>query len=117
MDEDSKNARRHICNHIGLLASVSLQLKYEVDVPIADVPWELIEMFTDSYHPRWRPFVEAFNEAELKDLAAPDKLLDLASRKLRKTKGLRVADLQKLPEWKRVMAYAQELETKIIPVG
>jgi hypothetical protein len=91
-----------------------------VDVPIADVPWEFIEMFTDCYHPRWRPFVEAFNEAELKDLAALDRLLHLASRKLRKlrkTKSVRVADLQKLPEWMRVMAFAQELETRIKPVG
>ncbi len=103
-----------------LLASASMQLKYELDVPIADVPWELIEMFHGWYHPKYRPFVEAFNEAELKDLAALDKLIHLASRKLRKlrkTESVPVADLQKLSEWKRVMAFAQELETRIKPVG
>ena len=77
-------------------------------------------MFIDIYDPPIRPCLESFNEAELKDLAALDKLLHLAARKLRKlrkTESVPVADLQKLPEWKRVMAFAQELETRIKPLG
>ena len=69
---------------------------------------ELIEIFvTDLYHPRGQDFIEAFNEDELKDLAHLFGLVREASARMQEMKVHSVGDLQKLPEWRKVMSLAK----------
>ena len=70
MNDESKQYRKRVVEEIKLLASPSNQMKYERDVPIADVPAELICGFVDDlYHPKSELFLHAFTEQELKSLA------------------------------------------------
>lgn len=102
--------RSAILEEIALLASASAQTRYEKDVPHAFVAGELIERFaTDYYHPKNSEFVDAFTEAELKDLALLYGLLHTAAQRIRPAKVHSVSDLQKLPEWREVMSLAKTL--------
>lgn len=70
MHEEVTEIRQHVVEHVEMLASAGDQLRYERDVPIASVPDELVCGFTDDlFAPKWRPFVDAFTESELKSLA------------------------------------------------
>lgn len=70
MNEKSKQYRNRVVEEIELLARPSEQMKYEHDVPIANVPAELICGFVDDlYHPKSEMFLNAFTEQELKSLA------------------------------------------------
>ena len=112
MDKKSKAVREAVFEHIRLLARPSLQAQYEKDVPIADVPAELVCGFSDDlFHPKSQAFLDAFTEDEIRDLAVLYGLLLLASRRMGEPHTLRVSDLQKLPEWRSVMTFAKELET------
>ena len=85
----------------------------ETDVQIANVPAELVCMFCDDlYHPKSQTSLDAFNEAELKDLAALYGLLHHASEAINDLETLTVVDLQKKPEWRVVMNFAKELEAR-----
>jgi hypothetical protein len=58
--------RNNIVGLMRMLASKNEQLAYERDVPIANVPAELVCMwFDDFYHPEAGLFLEAFSPAEL----------------------------------------------------
>ncbi len=93
-----------------MLASASAQARYEKDVPHAFVVAELIEVFvTDLYHPKSPDFIEAFNEDELKDLAHLFGLVCEVSERIRDVQVHSVSDLQKLPEWRRVMSLAKRV--------
>ena len=94
-----------------MLASASEQSRYEKAVPNSFVAAELIEHFaTDLYHPKSHDFIGAFNETELKDLAHLFGLVCEAAKKMNETEVHSVADLQKLPEWRRVMSLAKSLQ-------
>lgn len=113
MNEISKAIRISVIEEIKLLAHASLQTKYENDVPIANVPAELFCGFCDDlYHPKNPAFLDAFNEEEIKGLAILYGLLHLASEAIEESKMLTVADLQKRQEWRTVMSFAKELESK-----
>ena len=61
MDEKSKDYRIRVLDEIELLSSPSAQLKYERDVPMANVPAALICGFVDDlYHPKSKLFVTPF---------------------------------------------------------
>ena len=93
-----------------MLASANEQVKYEKAVPHAFVVAELIESFvTDHYHPKSPDFIEAFNEDELKDLAHLFGLVCEAAERMREMEVRSVADLQKLPEWRKVMSLAKKV--------
>jgi hypothetical protein len=98
--------RESVLAHLELLAHPSRQQEYESDVQIADVHAELVDGFcSDLFHPKNKEFIDAFSEDELKDLA---RLYGLLSE----TGHLRVAciaELQKQPEWRKVIAFAKEL--------
>ncbi len=113
MNEKSEAIRAAVFEEIELLAHASLQTKYEKDVPIANVPAELFCGFCDDlYHPKSQTFLDAFNEEEIKDLAVLYGLLHLASQTIDESEILSVADLQKRPEWRLVMNFAKELESR-----
>ncbi len=111
MDKKSKAIRMAVLEHIRLIARASLQAQYEIDVPIADVPAELVCGFCDDlFHPKSQTFLDAFTEDEIRDLAVLYGLLHLASGRMNKSHPLQVAELQELPEWRSVMTFAKELE-------
>ncbi|HRJ79661.1 MAG TPA: hypothetical protein PLF37_14270 [Planctomycetota bacterium] len=98
--------RESIVEHIELLSKASDQLTYESNVSIADIHGELVDGFTsDLYRPKNAEFLDAFTEAELKQLAHLYGLL-LESIRLHVRS---VTELLKQPEWRRVMKLAKEL--------
>lgn len=114
MNEESIQYRRRVLEEIYILASPSDQMKYEHNVPIADVPAELICGFVDDlYHPKSELFLNAFTEQELKSLAELYGRLCIASDAFTKHNCHSVSDIQKLPEWRSVMAFAKELVVEL----
>jgi hypothetical protein len=98
--------RESVLEHVELLSQASAQSAYAVNVPIADIHGELVDGFTsDLYSPKNTEFLDAFTEAELKQLAHLYGLL-LESIRLHVSS---VTELLKQPEWRRVMAVAKEL--------
>jgi uncharacterized alpha-E superfamily protein len=109
----TKDKRGLILDELALLASASAQTQYERDVPHAFIAAELIERFaTDLYHPKSSDFVDAFTEAELKDLAHLYGLVHAAAQRMQQTSVHSVSDLQKLPEWRQVMSLAKTLHDR-----
>jgi hypothetical protein len=114
MDKKSMAYRKAVFEHVRLLASASLQVQYEKQVPTADVPAEFVCGFCDDlFHPKSQAFLDAFTAEEIKDLAELYGLLCVASRLLNESLPLQVTGLQKLPEWRSVMAFAKELEVSL----
>lgn len=114
MNEESKEHRKRVLEAIEGLASPSDQMQYERDVPIADVPAELICGFVDYlYRPKWQPFLDAFTVQELKSLAELYGRLCIASDAFTKYDCHSVADIQKLAEWRAVMAFAKGLVVQL----
>lgn len=103
------NVRDTVLSAVQLLASASEQLGYERDVPIADVPAELVETGRDLFQPKSHEYVEAFSDDELQDLAHLYGLVCEAARLQVAT----VTELQKQPEWRRVMAVAKDLAARL----
>ena len=111
MNEEAQAYRQRVVDTIALLASASEQLRYERDVPIADVPSELVCGFTDDlFHPKSRSFLDAFTEQEMKSLAEIYGMLCIASKVIEQQNCHRVTELQKISEWRSVMAFAKGLE-------
>lgn len=103
-----------VFEHIRLLARASLQIQYENNVPIADIPAELVCMFCDElFQPKSQAFLDAFTADEIKRLAELYGLLCVASRRMNESYPLQVTDLHKLPEWRSVMSFAKELEVNL----
>ncbi len=114
MNEESKLYRKRVIEEIELLASPSEQMKYEKDVPIADVPGELVCGFVDDlYHPKSELFLNAFTEQELKSMAELYGRICIASDAFVKNNCHSVADIQKLTEWRSVMAFAKDLAVEL----
>ncbi|MEY4485285.1 MAG: hypothetical protein RL693_2737 [Verrucomicrobiota bacterium] len=100
------NIRESIIEIIELLSQPSQQLEYEKNVPIANVPAELICGFcNDLYHPKSQSFISAFSENELKSMAHLYGLLSEAS----KITVHSVPELLKTSEWRSVIALAKEM--------
>lgn len=100
------SVRESTIEMIELLSLPSQQLAYEKNVPIADVPAELICGFcNDLYHPKSEAFIAAFSESELKSMAHLYGLLS----EVAKSTVHSVSDLQKTPEWRLVVALANKM--------
>jgi hypothetical protein len=105
--------RKRVIDYLRLLASPSEQRKYKEDVPIADVPGELICGFDDFYHPKNKEFLDSFTENELRDLAEIFGLLRLASKTFFKGEDQSLNAFQKNREFRLVMNLAKQLCTSI----
>jgi hypothetical protein len=102
--------RQSVISHLELLSRPSQQLEYEAKVPIANIHCELVSGFcSDLYHPKSQPFLDAFTEDELKDLARLYGLL-METGQLRVSS---VSELLKQPQWRRVVAFAKDLVTEL----
>ena len=110
MNDISKKFRQQVIDHVELLSSLSEQLKYEKDVPIADVPGELICGFNDDlFHPKSEAFLNAFIEEEIRSLAELYGMICIASNAYSKMKNPSLLQLQKLPEWRAVVSFSKDL--------
>lgn len=100
------STRKAIIDEIKLLSLPSKQLEYEKNVPIANVPAELICGFCDDlYHPKSEQMLSQFNSEELKELAHLYGALCEAA----KIEAASVSELQKHEKWRAVVSLAKEL--------
>ena len=114
----SKGLRTIVSEYLGLLASAKAQADYEKDVPGVYVPDEFISRYCDDlFLPKARIFLGAFSEDEVRDLAVLYGMLHIASRRMKEAQPAGVAELQKLPEWRAVMAFAKQLQAKLGRIG
>lgn len=91
---------------IELLSLPSKQMEYEKNVPIAEVPAELICGFCDDlYHPRSESFIAEFSEDELKAMTHLYGLLSEAA----KVSAHSVTELQESRKWRSVVSLAKEM--------
>lgn len=98
--------RKAIIEEIELLSLPSKQLEYEKNVPIANVPAELICGFCDDlYQPKSEQMLSQFNSEELKELAHLYGVLCEAAT----IEVSSVAELLKHQKWRAVVALAKEL--------
>jgi hypothetical protein len=114
MDAQVRSIREAVIEHLKLVASAHAQLRYETDVPIADVPGELISGFCDDlFRPKSKSLLEAFTENELRSLAEFYGRMCVASDAFERDGALSVRAILKIPEWRSVMAFAKDLVVEL----
>jgi hypothetical protein len=113
INKESRRIRESVLETIQMLASPSDQLKYERDVPHAYIPGELICSADKLFHPKSELFLNAFIEEELRSLAELYGMICIASKVLNKMECNSVADMQKVAEWRSVIAFSKDLEVQL----
>jgi len=114
MNKESKEYRKRVIGHIELLGSPSAQREYERDVPIANVPSELVCGFVnDLYHPKTELFLDAFTEQELRALAELYGMICVANKEFERIGCRSVSDIQKVKEWRSVIAFSKNLAVEL----
>ena len=104
------NVRERVLEYLELLSQPSRQIEYEARVAIANSHGALVSRFCDDlFRPKSQPFLDAFTENEIKDLARLYGLL-IESRQLRASS---LSDLLREPEWRRIARFAMELVATI----
>ena len=104
-DAHRDETRRLLHDLLLLLSDREAQRAYERDVPIANVPAELLSMwFDDIYHPSSDRFGAAFSDDERAELAAFNDSYRARADDLPTTGG--VAALHGTPEWDEVVERA-----------
>jgi hypothetical protein len=102
MRESGYSPRRKVRELLALLASEEQQLNYERQVPIADVPAELLCMwFNDTYHPGhgWN---SEFTSGELEALARFHTVYESLAQRLPRAQGT-VRTWLADPSWRKIM--------------
>jgi len=98
--------RKSIKEILEILASKENQIRYELDVPIANVPAELISMwFDDTYHPDSSQHKEAFSAEEQQILRSFNAFYDSRVDKLPKT----LDEMHASPLWDEIVKEAQRV--------
>jgi hypothetical protein len=111
-EELRRNIRSSIRDHLALLADLEEQRKYERNVPIANVPAELVcGWFDDSYIPDSPAHHAAFTLSERAALEDFSALFSPVADGLRNVRE--VADLHARREWLEVVAAAAILLRQI----
>src|SRR5690606_6907280 len=88
------------------------QYNHEKDVPIANVPSELVCMwFDECYHPDTDLFQSSFSKFERGELAKFHTYYEKRVDKLPMEEG--VGGLQRSPEWQQIQKRAAELLTSL----
>jgi hypothetical protein len=114
MADTSANIRQAVLEHVALVASARAQIEYERSVPVADVPAELICGFVDDlYHPKSQALLDAFTEAQLRDLAELYGRLCVAREAFERVDAHTVDAILKLPEWRSTVAFARDLSVRL----
>jgi len=100
--------RKAIIQQIELLSNPSDQVQYEKDVPIPNVPAELICVFCDDlYHPKSDALQSQFTQEELEGLERLFRVLDEAAKI--EVSGVRELILTR--EWQNVISVSRELNS------
>jgi hypothetical protein len=114
MTDGSANIRQAVLAHVALVASAGAQIDHERSTPTADVPAELICGFVDDlYHPKSQALLDAFTEAELRDLAEFYGRLCVASEAFERADARSVVAILKLPDWRSTMVFAKDLHVRL----
>ena len=104
---DGTDSRSVILDLLALLADPAAQRRYEVAVPIANVPADLVCMWLDDgYHPDSSWFIEAFSPGERERLADFNRVFEAISQSLPTDGG--VSALQAASGWDTVCRVAAE---------
>ena len=111
MKKESRSCREGVIASIEVLASPSVQLKYELDVPIAQVPFEVVYGFENVIRFKSEVFVNAFTEQELKSLAELYGMCCIADRAIKDCHSM--VEVHKVPEWRSVMNFAKDLVVEL----
>jgi hypothetical protein len=107
--------RGNVRDHLALLADFEAQKKYERDVPIANVPAELVcQWFDDLYHPDASQFQALFSAAELAVLSAFNARFELIQGTV--PYPISLSELQAMDVW-RQLADAAASALAAIPAG
>ena len=115
-DTDRSTTRRLFRNLLELLSDPDAQLEYEQEVPIANVPAELVEMwFSDHYHPQASWFAESFSAEERAALAGFNGFYSSLVDTLPLDSGVRV--LQASEAWPRIMERAAHTLARLEPAS
>lgn len=100
--------RENIIDLIALIASPEKQYEYEEEVPIANVPQELLCMwFDDIYHPDRIDFKNSFNKQEIETLANFNQYFEERAKLVPQFEG--VKGLQQNSKWLEIQSYANTL--------
>ena len=113
-EEERVQTRRVFRDLLELISDFSAQRKYEQDVPIANVPAELVCMwFDDQYHPDSTRFSDAFSSRERAALADFSAYYGARKRVLPMSTG--VDSLQATQEWADVSEKARATLAELAP--
>lgn len=114
IDVEVRSFRRSVIDHVELVASAVAQLRYETEVPGADVPAELVSGFVDDlFHPKSELMLTAFTSEEMKSLAEFYGRLCVAADAFARESVRTVSDIHKISEWRSLMAFAKALAIHI----
>lgn len=103
--EDVQQTRQVFRELLQLLSSKEEQQQYQVAVPIADVPAELLcQWFDDHYHPKTDWFQGAFTSEERDILKEFNDFYDARTSKLPDT----LLELLEDPVWSEIVAKAKQ---------
>ncbi len=109
---DQNHIRPGILKLLDLLGDAAAQQRYEHEVPIANVPAELVCMwFDDSYQPESPAFRSAFTASELQLLAEFNRFYDSRARALPSSGGVR--GLHQSKAWAEIMVEAAAVRARI----
>ena len=111
-DSLEDNIRSGILRLLDLIGDPAAQERYERDVPMANVPAELVSMWFDDQCPSASSsFRAAFTAAELQLLAEFHQFYDSRTRSLPSSR--RVRDLHRCRAWTEIMAMAASVRSRI----
>ena len=95
---------------IQLIADLDAQVQYKRDVPIADVPSELVcSWFDDVYHPEYEKYCAAFTQEELDVLSEFNAFYDERVNKLPDT----LEEMHDNYEWSQIVLKAKWVLAKL----
>jgi len=106
------NFRDRAIEILELISSFAAQVEYERNVPIANVPAEMLCMWFDDYYHVTPKFKESFSAEELTTLEQFNSFFDSRTSKLPSDK-LGLNALQNSPVWKEISVEAKQTLNKI----
>jgi hypothetical protein len=105
-----QRVRNRIIEYLKLAASFEEQQQYERHVPIAYVPYEVINQWGDQVwkHPRENPHNnDVYDEAEVDALSRYQEVLDATSRAVPDDYPV-LSEVQAMPEWASLRESAEQ---------
>ncbi len=109
---EPRKIREGIIELLTLLSDADAQTQYERNVPVADVPAELVCMwFDDSYHPTDAMFKAAFTREQLQAMEDFHRFYDTRVDGL--SSDGTVASLLDNPAWRDIMEAASSVLSKV----